>query len=302
MENTNIEKKAKIVSFINMKGGVAKTTLCKELGVNIAGLNPESEPKKILFIDLDPQSNLTQSLFEVYDVIKEDDQESLEGVTKRLKELPSINNLFNNKAITEPPSKDSLILNLSDNIDIIPGSLNSVFYGTANNGDNEQALHNFIKHQKLRKSYDFIFIDCPPTYSLYTISAILASDYYSIPVKPEAYSALGIDLLEEVIAKIKQSYSDTFEIKPLSNIGIIFTKYEKTSSGETKIKNQITTSKHLENIYKFNNYFPFRNKLATVKLGYLISNSTDTNLIDYLTGITKEFIERIDELDEIRNE
>lgn len=298
MENANIEKKAKIISFINMKGGVAKTTLCKELGVNIAN----TESKKILFVDLDPQSNLTQSLFEVYDVIKESDQESLDAVTKRLKELPSINNLFNNGAITEPPSKDTLILNLSDSVDIIPGSLNSIFYGTANNGDNEQALHNFIKHQKLRKSYDFIFIDCPPTYSLYTISAILASDYYSVPVKPEAYSALGIDLLEEVITKIKKSYSDTFEIKPLSNIGIIFTKYDQSSSGETKIKNQITTSHHLEYIYKFDNYFPLKKKLATVNLGYLISESNDTKLISSLTKITKEFIERIDNLDESRHE
>lgn len=298
MENTNIERKAKIISFINMKGGVAKTTLCKELGVNIAN----TKSKKILFVDLDPQSNLTQSLFEVYDVIKESDQESLDAVTKRLEELPSINNLFNNGAITEPPSKDSLILNLSNNIDIIPGSLNSVFYGTANNGDNEQALHNFIKHQKLRKLYDFIFIDCPPTYSLYTIAAILASDYYSVPVKPEAYSALGIDLLEEVITKIKKSYSDTFEIKPLSNVGIIFTKYDQTSSGEKKIKTQITTSQHLKNIYKFNNYFPLKNKLATVKLGYLISKSNDNNLIKSLTRITKEFIERIDTLDENRHE
>lgn len=56
MENFN---GGKVISFINMKGGVSKTTLCKELGLYLF----RKKKKKILFVDVDPQANLTQSLF-----------------------------------------------------------------------------------------------------------------------------------------------------------------------------------------------------------------------------------------------
>ena len=81
-----MEKKRNVISFLNMKGGVCKTTLCKEIALYLS----EMKRKRILVIDIDPQSNCTQSFFERYEVLgnKED-----ELITSR-NDLPSIENIF----------------------------------------------------------------------------------------------------------------------------------------------------------------------------------------------------------------
>lgn len=284
------ESKGKVISVINMKGGVAKTTLTKELGM-VLGNNYN---KKILFVDIDPQSNLTQSLFEVFNVIDTENIKTVDEMNQKVSSLPSINLLYDNPR-TDVPSKDKLILKLNDNIHIVPGSLNSIFYGKSTSGDNEQSLHNFIKRNNIRDDYDLVLIDCPPTYSTYTVSSILSSDFYLIPVKPDAYSALGIDLLNEVIDKIKNTYEDTFSIKPIKCLGIIFTIYKEESVKSTNIKRDIETSKKFENYKKFEAFLPRRDRLSTVKLDYLISTSDDGLLKSALNEIVDEFLKEIDE-------
>ena len=295
-QEEKIKRHAKVVSFINMKGGVAKTTLCKELGIKL------SENNKILFIDLDPQSNLTQSLFEIFDILKSNNVTSMDSLNENTRGFPNINKLYDS-GNTEPLKSSDLILPLdktNDMIDLIPGSLDSTFYGKSTGSENEQALRNFIKRVGIIDNYDFVFIDCPPTYSTYTTAAILASDYYLIPVTPEAYSALGIDLLEHVVSKIKDSYSDTFELKPIDSLGIVFTKLNENSEGEQRIKNEIIDSPYFKNIKKFKNYLSQKNKLSTVKLSYLISRSNDNKLKTQLSNITEEFLEEIEKNEEHR--
>ncbi|HCA7519483.1 TPA: ParA family protein, partial [Staphylococcus pseudintermedius] len=108
-------------------------------------------------------------------------------------------------------------------LSIIPGTLSAVFLNRSNDvSAMESAIHNFIDTYNLEEVYDFILIDCPPTYSLYTVAAILPSDYYIIPVKPDAYSVLGIEMLEKVIGKIKSTNSIYFKDRALKNLGIIF--------------------------------------------------------------------------------
>ena len=68
---------------------------------------------------------------------------------------------------------------------------------------NDQRLLNFIKEKNLKKEYTYIFIDCPPTYSFYTISALLAADFYLVPLVPDIYSLLGLDLLSLKVWSMK---------------------------------------------------------------------------------------------------
>lgn len=138
-----------------------------------------------------------------------DENEIMTGTNDEYKTTnKSIQKLFNESSI-EAVTKDDIIEVLEKNeeaeLSIIPGTLSAVFLNRSNDvSAMESAIHNFIDTYKLEESYDFIFIDCPPTYFLYTISAILPSDFYIIPVKPDAYSVLGIEMLEyEKIMKLK---------------------------------------------------------------------------------------------------
>lgn len=286
----------KVISFINMKGGVAKTTLTKEIGIL---LSSDNYNKKVLLVDLDPQANLTQSIFEIYDVIDTSKVSTVKDMHDKVENLPSINNLYNESKVT-PPDKDKLIVELTPTLSIIPGSLDSIFYGKNSNGDTEQSLRNTIQAYNLTGDgvFDFILIDCPPTYSSYTISAALASDFYIIPVKPDAYSALGIDLLSEVIDKIKGTFVDTFSIKPIHNLGIIFTKYDKKASREAAIKSDIENSDHFSKFHKFSSVFPKQDGLATQRLNYVISNGNNTTLKDAIYEITAELLQEIEKYDE----
>lgn len=74
-----------VISFLNMKGGVGKTTLCKEMALYLS----EKKNRSVLVIDIDPQSNCTQSFFERYDILNVNG-----GIIEDSKQLASINNIF----------------------------------------------------------------------------------------------------------------------------------------------------------------------------------------------------------------
>ena len=201
----------KVVSFINMKGGVGKTTLCIGIGEFLAHF----KDKKILFIDLDPQFNTTQSLMNHYDLEeKYMDEFSKNNVTVcKIFESPT-------KVSVQPtlPSLDEVIVELDENIDIIPGSINLIFEDKNRSSSISRRVKKFINDNALKTVYDFIFIDCPPTISLYTDAALIASDYYVVPNKVDRYSILGIKLLDQVITRL--AFDEDLTIKPL---GIIYT-------------------------------------------------------------------------------
>ena len=171
--------KRNTVAFLNMKGGVCKTSLCKEIALYLS----EVYQKKILVIDIDPQSNCTLSFFERYKIFSGElitDTSNIQSIQKIFS--PSIGRL-------EKPSLDEIILQLSDNLHIVPGELETIFMERETaSGVAEQKLRNFIEDNQLQESYDYILIDCPPTYSFYTITALLATDLYLVPVTPDAYS------------------------------------------------------------------------------------------------------------------
>lgn len=95
-----------VIAFLNMKGGVCKTTLCKEIGFYLA----EKRAKRILIIDVDPQANCTQSFLERYDIINS------ELINKDIN-LPSIQKIFSPGAgRLDEPKIEEIILKLSDKL------------------------------------------------------------------------------------------------------------------------------------------------------------------------------------------
>lgn len=285
---SNKKRDCKVISIINMKGGVGKTTLTKELGCYMAS----KQNKKILFVDLDPQSNLTQSFFLRKKLRHKEDlntpNQNSEIVTQ------SIQKLFDTSAISELDESE-IILKLEDDytLDLIPGTLSTLFLERASNTSNmEKAIYNLIDEKKLRDKYDYILIDCPPTFSVYTVSALLPSDYYLIPVDPGIYSVLGISMLEKVVKAIIMPNKPFFKDKPLSNLGVIFTKYQKP---QDDLINMIETTKTLQKMYFFKERFLYTKKLIDRPL-YSIVESTDDKLTKNLKDIFKEMEVRINEI------
>lgn len=281
-----------VISFLNMKGGVGKTTLCKEISVYLS----EIEHKRVLVIDIDPQSNCTQSFFERFQILhtNEDDSENLSLVRKEsIIQLPSIDKLFSKKKYgLKSVEKVSVIQRLSDTLDIIPGDLGTVFMEReTGTGAAEQKLANFIQSNKLRETYDYIFIDCPPTYSFYTVAALLASDFYFVPLKPDAYSLLGLDLLQRVVADMEESYPTNFTLKKIESFGVIFTMVPSESRGYKNNMQQIREG--FSDLYFFTNIFENYPKMSTVKLETFILDRNDKSLSFKLKNICKEFKERM---------
>lgn len=272
-----------------MKGGVCKTTLCKEMALFLS----ETMGKSVLIIDIDPQSNCTQSFFEKYKILDVKDDE----IIMKKSEIPSIEKIFSpSKGKLYEATCEEVIYELTNTLHIIPGELHTVFMEReTSSGVSEQRLFNFVEDNELKDKYDYIFIDCPPTYSFYTIAALLASDFYFVPVVPDAYSLLGVSLLEDVVKHLKNSYKSNFKIKPLDNLGIIFTKIAKNpNAGIQRNIKQIRETLEDE-IYCFENTFLKADKVITSKLSVFITDRNDSNMILNLKNVCTEFKEMVDE-------
>lgn len=220
-----------------MKGGVAKTTLA----VNIAGAFAKLHDLNVLLIDLDPQYNATQYLvnLEKHPEYVEGDEPTVLDVMYGEFETRSV---LNGQKVggKESVTIDDLTRTLYENpkgkgkLDLIPSTLHLINAEGTGRGY-EHNLQNFVK--KIHEKYNYIFIDCPPTYSMFLLSGFLASDYYLVPLKPDPLSTLGISLLEKVLAAHSKTYS-----KVIEPIGVVFTMVRKTREMNNVMETVKTTS------------------------------------------------------------
>lgn len=284
----------KVISFINMKGGVGKTTLCKEVGFHLA----KKREKEVLFIDVDPQINLTQALFKRYGYLQKrqinvNNEGDLIENKKTKESAASIQSILSYTGVT-PPTIEEGIQNLDKGISIVPGELGLDFsLRNLNSSTLENGIYEYIKKNNLREMYNYILIDCPPTYSSYTVSALLPSDFYLVPAKPEGYSILGIDMLLQVIDYIVKGKSVYFENKQLHNLGVIFTDVKKSpSQGILNTLEKIRKSKELKELYFFQEPFTHNAQLAK-DIDYFIDASNSDQSKSNIELIVDELIERM---------
>lgn len=202
-----------VIAFMNMKGGVGKTTIC----VNIAG-SLANMGYKVLLIDMDPQMNSTQYLL--------DAQKIEEVFNNENKSYKTIYSLYTNIAednlsgITGDECEDEELVEeediiyegIRDRFDLICGDLRMTNISDTD-GTITDILNLYISDNNLKEKYDFIFIDCPPTQSIYTTSAFKASDFYLLIIKPDYLSTIGISLFENIIKKFNQRRGKEDKIK-----------------------------------------------------------------------------------------
>ena len=180
----------KIIALSNHKGGVGKTTSTINIG---AGLNKLG--KKVLLIDLDPQANLSQSLGLI------DQERNIYGAIK-------------GKYKPQP-------IEIIKGLDVIPSTLDlsGAEVELSSEAGREYILKELI--EPLRRSYDYILIDSPPSLGLLTINAFTASDEVLIPLQAQYLALQGMSKLIEIIEKIQKRLNKKLKIG-----GVFITQYD----------------------------------------------------------------------------
>lgn len=186
-------KNAVILSVINNKGGVGKTTTALNLGAFLSEAG-----KKTLLVDMDSQCSLSKALG--YDIVQEGTYSALKGETYTIQKKT--------ESLRVLPAERALA-GFEVEIASQPGS--------------ELRLKETL--EPLRQEYDFIIIDCPPTLSLLTYNALTASNYYIVPVECEYLALVGLEKMEELIRVINKYLN-----KDLKMLGVLMTKYDRRKS------------------------------------------------------------------------
>lgn len=195
----------KVVSVINYKGGVGKTTVTTNLAADLA-----QRGRRVLVIDLDPQTNLTFSFLKVEEWKNNYEVDRtikywFDSIIDGTKPVPTFNDLIVKKA----------------NLDIICSHLGLIdvdieLAAGLSAGTERQHKNNFIRTYSyiknelntLRDDYDVVLIDCPPNFSIVTKNALLASDYFIVPAKMDYLSTLGINQLRKHVSTLVKQYNE----------------------------------------------------------------------------------------------
>ena len=201
-----------IISIINQKGGVGKTTTVINLASGLSQLN-----KRILVIDLDPQGNATTGL----------------GLSNMENSGDTIYGVLNgSKEINEVIKKTKF-----ENLDIITSNvdLSGLEVETADDGNRA-----FILKTKLtaylnnsRDLYDYVLIDCPPSLSLLTVMALVSSSSLLVPLQTEFFALEGLTQLMKTIERIKVSLNPDLKIR-----GILLTMYDKRNKLSSQVEKE----------------------------------------------------------------
>lgn len=218
----------KIISITNQKGGVGKTTTCVNLAAFVAKAG-----NKVLIIDMDPQGNASSAVgveptkddYTVYEVL-----------------------------IGECSAKEAIYNSVMEGLDVLPSTvdLSGAEVELVHLNNRENILKTALT--QVKREYDFIFIDCPPSLNLLTVNALTATDSIIIPIQCEYFALVGLGQLMNTVKLIKKHLNPTIEIE-----GVLLTMKDARSN----LVNQV--AEEIQKYFKekvYNTFIPRNVRLA----------------------------------------
>jgi chromosome partitioning protein len=306
----------KIVSVINYKGGVGKTSLTANLGAELAWRG-----KRVLLIDMDAQASLTFSF------IPPDEWASRYEADRTIKawfDAYEAGRPIKLTSLIERPERVTQKLNGRGTIDIIYSHLGLInvdldLAGSLGGTNFTQSRQRFISvHRRLADglaelaetdAYDVVLIDCPPNFNIVTKTAIIASDFILVPTRPDELSTLGIDYLMRSMSGLIGDYNEYAGLSTGGNVqpiapkmvGVVFTMIQEYGGGPISAqRTYMSRVRQSSGLPVFKSYIKRNDTLFAEAPQYGVpvvlnghNNQTHQSVVEGLEEVATEFSERL---------